>query len=313
MPHWGQVLQEIQAVHATKDPAPMDTVRRKYLALLAQKRGRNVIAYYSGWLQNPGPRYAYQASINDADMNAFMAVMQGLDRKKGLDILLHTPGGGMSATESLINYLHKMFDGNIEAFVPQIAMSAGTMIACCCKKIHMGKQSSIGPIDPQINGVPAYGVIKEFKDALVRIKKDSAAIPLWQVIIGKYHPTLLGECRNAINLAREIVRKRLEEVMFFDEPRSAAARKAKKIVNCLNEHNKSNKVHDRHIDMTKAAGFGLKIEPLEQDNELQDLVLTVHHCYIHAFSSSIALKITENHRGTALINSASPLPLPRNA
>lgn len=299
MPHWGDVLKEIQATQIAKDPSPLDSVRRKYLAKLAEKRGRNVIAYYSGWLQKPG---AHQTAINDDDMNAFMAVMHGLDRTKGLDLLLHTPGGGMAATESLINYLHKMFNGDIEAFVPQIAMSAGTMIACSCKKIHMGKQSSIGPIDPQINGVPAHGVIKEFEDAIAWIKKDPAAISLWQVIIGKYHPTLLGECRNAIKLANEIVRDRLEKVMFSDTPKSsAAAYKAKKIVNYLNEHNKGNKVHDRHIDMDKAIHFGLKIEPLETDNDLQDLVLTVHHCYIHTFSNSACLKITENHRGAALI------------
>ncbi len=309
MPHWGQVLTEIQTTQAT-DPSPLDSVRRKYIAKLAEKRGRNIIAYYSGWLQKPGAQHAHQSSINDDDMNAFMAVMHGLDRKKGLDLLLHTPGGGMAATESLINYLHKMFNGDIEAFVPQIAMSAGTMIACSCKKIHMGKQSSIGPIDPQINGVPAHGVIKEFEDALQWIKSDPAAISLWQVIIGKYHPTLLGECRNAIKLANEIVRDRLKNVMFFGMPKSKAASKAKRIVNYLNEHNKSNKVHDRHIDMDKAIRFGLKIEPLENDNELQDLVLTVHHCYIHTFSNSRCLKITENQCGVALMGQAPSPPAP---
>jgi hypothetical protein len=46
MPNWGQVLKEIAAT-----TQPLDAVRRRYLASLAEKRGRNVIAYYSGWLQ----------------------------------------------------------------------------------------------------------------------------------------------------------------------------------------------------------------------------------------------------------------------
>jgi hypothetical protein len=45
----------------------------------------------------------------------------------------------------------------------------------------------------------------------------------------------------------------------------------------------------------------LKIEKLEDDKKLQDLVLTVHHAYMHTFSMSPAVKITENHLGTATV------------
>ena len=36
--------------------------------------------------------------VNDADKNGFMTAVHGLDRSKGLDLLLHTPGGGTAAT-----------------------------------------------------------------------------------------------------------------------------------------------------------------------------------------------------------------------
>ena len=36
-----------------------------------------------------------------------------------------------------------------------MAMSGGTMIACSCKEILMGKHSSLGPVDPQIMGIAA--------------------------------------------------------------------------------------------------------------------------------------------------------------
>lgn len=82
----------------------------------------------------------------------------------------------------------------------------------------MGKQSNLGPIDPQFGGIPAHGVLKEFEQALKEIKADPASIPLWQTIIGKYHPTFLGECRNAILLAGEVVKKQLQRVMFAGDP-----------------------------------------------------------------------------------------------
>lgn len=293
MPNWGQVLKEMAAT-----TQPLDAVRRRYLASLAEKRGRNVIAYYSGWLQKPG---LYQTSINDDDKNGFMAVIHGLDREKGLDLILHTPGGDMAATESLIDYLHRMFNGDVVAVIPQIAMSAGTMIACSCRKIIMGKQSNIGPIDPQLNGVPAYGVIKEFEDAIEEIQKNPSALPVWQMIIGKYHPTFLGECRKAINLSNEIVRTRLETVMFAGDV--SASNKAQRVVDFLNEH-ENTKIHARHIDIEKAVTCGLKIKRLEDDNDLQDAVLTVHHCYMHTFANSQAIKITENQKGNAVVNVA---------
>lgn len=85
-----------------------------------------------------------------------------------------------------------MFDDNIRAVVPQLAMSAGTVIACSCREILMGKQSNLGPIDPQVRGVPAYGVIREFERAVKEIKKDAASAAVWQVIIGKFQTISFG-------------------------------------------------------------------------------------------------------------------------
>ena len=120
-----------------------------------------------------------------------MSVIHKLDRSKGLDLILHTPGGEVAATESLVDYLKQMFNSDFEVFVPQIAMSAGTMIACASKCIHMGKQSNLGPIDPQIGGLPASAILDEFDKAAQEIKEQPEKIPLWQIIINKYHPSLI--------------------------------------------------------------------------------------------------------------------------
>lgn len=105
-------------------------------------------------------------------MNGFMMAVHKLERSKGLDLVLHTPGGSIASTESIVRYLHLMFDHDIRVIVPQIAMSAGTMIACSSREIILGKQSSLGPIDPQMRGIPAQGVISEFKKALDDYKQD---------------------------------------------------------------------------------------------------------------------------------------------
>jgi membrane-bound ClpP family serine protease len=146
-----------------------------------------------------------------------MTVIHELDRSKGLDLILHTPGGETAATESIVDYLHSMFGTDIRAIIPQLAMSAGTMIACACREIVMGKQSSLGPIDPQLGGLAAHRVVEEFKRVHQEIKADPSRIPIWQPIIAKYHPTLIGECEKAIDWSNEMVWDWLKRVMFKDD------------------------------------------------------------------------------------------------
>jgi hypothetical protein len=257
-----------------------------------------VIAYYSGWLQKPNMA---GASLTDVDKNGLMNAVHGLDRSKGLDLLLHTPGGDFAATESTVHYLRQMFGTNIRGFIPQLSMSGGTMIACACREVFMGKQSNIGPIDPQFGGIPAHGVIAEFLEAVKAIKDDPTTIPLWQAIIGKYHPTFIGECRNAIDLATTIVTDWLTTGMFAED--SDGAKKASTIIRKLNNH-ADTKMHARHIHAEEAESFGLRIRKLEDDPKLQDTVLTIHHAYMHTFASSQAIKIVENHKGNAIVTIA---------
>lgn len=254
-----------------------------------------MIAYYSGFLQKPGFSIG---QINDDDKNGLMNAVHGLDRSLGLDLILHTPGGDLAAAESIVHYLRQMFGFDIRAIVPQIAMSAGTMISCACKEIVMGKQSNIGPFDPQLGGLPAHGVLEEFEMAIERVKADPQSTPIWQTIISKYHPTFLGECQKAIELADMVVNGWLVTGMFSGE--EDAVTKARNILLALNDHS-GTKTHSRHLHIEDAVGLGLKVVRLEDDAELQDLVLTVHHSYMHTFANTPAGKIIENHVGSVIV------------
>ena len=295
MPDWGQVLEEIQLLQVQGRSDAFDAVRRKYLAQLTELTGRNTIAYYSGFLSKAGIQ---GLEINDEDKNGFMAAIHGLDRGRGLDLLLHTPGGETAATQSIVDYLRRMFGHNIRAIVPQIAMSAGTIVACSCREMVMGSQSNIGPIDPQLRGIPAYGVIEEFKRAFAEIKKDPVKAQLWQVIIAQYRPTFLGQCDNAIKWSNAFVREQLAGVMFAGEADAVA--KARRVVARLTDY-RGNRTHDRHINIDECIAMGLKVSRLEDDPGLQDLVLTVHHCYMHTLANTPSFKIIENHKGAAAV------------
>jgi len=329
MPNWSEVLQQIQqtqiqhqqasAQHQFLAGTAINYVRHEYLRKLHARTDRNVIAYYSGFLS----KSVAGIEINDEDKNGFMMAVHRLDRSKGLDLIIHTPGGNITSTQSIVDYLHKMFRKDrtsvpdIRAIVPQIAMSAGTMLACSCKEIWMGKHSNLGPIDPQINGAPAYGVLSEFGRACKEVKSDPSKIPIWQSIIGQYRPTYLSRCQNAIDLSNAFVKTQLATVMFNGQ--SDAKKKAQKIVKALTHYTK-NKTHDRHAHYDECQAMGLRVKSIENDDEytdekeqkgdFQDLVLTVHHCYMHFLMNTAAYKIIENHLGVGMSKNITSAPNP---
>jgi hypothetical protein len=232
-----------------------------------------------------------------------MMAVHGLSaaqRAEGLDLILHTPGGSIAATESLVDYLRRIFGKNIRAIVPQIAMSAGTMIACSCSQIWMARHSNLGPIDPHLRGIPAYGVLSEFRKASREISKDPSKRLVWQPILQQYPPAFLGQCTNAIAWSNDFVRTQLQTVMFSGLPPADAKSKAAEVVKKLASFPR-NKTHNRHIHYDECLSIGLDVHLIETDQELQDLVLTVHHCFMHTLMNTDAYKIIENDRGVALV------------
>lgn len=302
MPNWAELLVEINGLGS-----PYDILRRKYVKQLADYTGRNVICYYSGWLQKPD--FGQMTAVGDDDKNGLMTTINRLEPEKGLDLILHTPGGDTAATESIVDYLWQKFNGDIRCFVPQMAMSAGTMIACSCKEIWMGKQSSLGPIDPQYGPIPAHGVLEEFQRAYEEITTKPETIPFWQPIIAKYPIAFIGECEKAVKWSATLLQEWLLRNMLASNPNRENI--AIEIVRELIDHSVSF-AHNRHLSNGKCSEIGLVVKELESDQELQDRILTVHHIYCQTLSATAAFKIIENNLGVAYIQQAHQFIVPAN-
>jgi len=293
---WNELLNETKAAGSVHD-----VVRRRYLKQLSAHTKRNTIIYYSGWLQKPHllREPAVALGISDADKNGFMSVVHKLDRDKGLDLILHTPGGDMAATESLVDYLRAMFGNDIRAIIPQLAMSGGTIMALSCNKIIMGKESSIGPIDPQFGPMAANGLLQEFDRIRTEIKADPTTALLWEPILRKINPGFITECENAITWSHEMAERFLKSNMFDGD--KSAKKKIDKIIKHLTDK-KSTKTHGRHIGLDEAKEvFGDHIIELEKDQKFQDLVLTVHHASIITMQATQCYKMIENQTGRAFM------------
>lgn len=291
MAGWDDILKELGEAKSQ-----FDFIRRKYLTKLYGLTDRNVIAYYSSWLTKGG---THNSDINDLDMTGFMNCVKGMDCSKGLDLILHTPGGSPQAAEAIINYIRIKFNNDIRVMVPQLAMSAGTMMACAAKEIIMGKQSSLGPIDPQLNGIPAYNIMMEFEEAKNDLFANPQNAQYWAIKLQQYPAAFLKTAIDAIHLSGMLVEEWLGTCMF-NKNNPSDVHIIKKIVDKLNNHN-DNKNHGRHFNIKFCKDIGLKITSMEDDPELQDAILSVHHSFMLTLNSTDVGKIIENQQEKAFI------------
>lgn len=268
-------------------------VRKKYLGVLVSQRGRNVISYYSGVLHKAG--HTPNSLMNDRDFSMMASVIEQLDRSKGLDLVLHTPGGEIGAVEKVAEFLLKYFNSDIEVFIPEQAMSVGTMLACMARCIHLSEESSLGVIDPIVDGFSAHGVLTEYRQATAEIKSDESKIPVWQAVLGKYPPVLIPRCKDAVLWSRELTEKWLLNGAFAASENREKAAKA--VAERLCDPSAKGG-HTRHIRMEEAVKIGLRITSLENNNELKRLVYQVHHANLHSLRTMPTSKIIENQHGT---------------
>jgi ClpP class serine protease len=85
-----------------------------------------------------------------------------------LDMVLHTPGGLVLASEQIANAL-KRRAGPVRVLVPHYAMSGGTLIALAADEIVMDPGAVLGPVDPQLGSgpgqsYPAASILKALEE-----------------------------------------------------------------------------------------------------------------------------------------------------
>ncbi|HCF26343.1 MAG TPA: hypothetical protein DEV81_03835 [Cyanobacteria bacterium UBA11049] len=80
-----------------------------------------------------------------------------------IDLILHTPGGLVLATEQIARALIR-HPAKVTVYVPHYAMSGGTMLALAADEIVMDANAVLGPVDPQLGNFPAASIIKVVED-----------------------------------------------------------------------------------------------------------------------------------------------------
>jgi ClpP class serine protease len=120
-----------------------------------------------------GVPIASYISIDDSE--AVLRAIRLTPDDQPIDLILHTPGGLVLASEQIARALidHR---GKVTVFVPHYAMSGGTMIALAADEIVMDPHAVLGPVDPQIGGAPAASIIKAVEQKPVERVSDATLV-----------------------------------------------------------------------------------------------------------------------------------------
>lgn len=295
MPTWSELQDELSRVAAPKRGKFIANKAKTSVARIASLYDRNVLFYASAFLQKPQVPRLY-TSINMEDLNGFMTGIHGHKADKGLLLILHTPGGLAEAAQTIVEYLRSKFSW-IDVLVPTYAMSAGTMIALGCDRIIMGRQSQLGPTDPQLivgnRSFSAHSIVEQFEEAKQDIISNTALAHAWASVLQSFGPALLQEARKSIEYGQSIVEGWLQQYMLANSPDSGelAAQVAKYFGS--NAHGS----HGRRIGRDDARQHHLAVLDLEDNQELQDEVLTLYHLSTIAFENGPAVKSVLSSNG----------------
>ena len=97
--------------------------------------------------------------INIEDSEQILRAIRLTPPEVPIDLILHTPGGLVLATEQIARALIR-HSAKVTVFVPHYAMSGGTMLAMAADEIVMDENAVLGPVDPQLGNVAAASVLK---------------------------------------------------------------------------------------------------------------------------------------------------------
>ena len=295
MPSWFDLQHELESIDPAQRGDFLAEKSRESIAHIAQRYDRNVLYYASSFLQKPHFPGLFTA-INMEDINGFMTGVHGHDFSKDLLLILHTPGGLAEAAQTVVDYLRSKFSA-IDVLVPTYAMSAGTMIALGCDRIVMGRQSQLGPTDPQLivedRAFSAHSIVEQFEEAKAQISGNPILAHAWAPVLRSFGPALLQEARKSISYGQTLVKDWLQRYMLSETPRPAA------LAHTVAEHFGGNQhgSHGRRIDRNEARQQQLEIINLEDDQALQEEVLTLYHLSTIAFEMGPAAKSVVSSNG----------------
>jgi hypothetical protein len=285
---WYNFISELRKA---VDPEPVDLnlLRREVYSEIEELRQRPLFAYAVRFVDGAqGP-----ISIDLGDVDGFTDLIDAVDpRANSVDVLIHSPGGSPEATERIVSLLRARFNDGVHFLVPHSAYSAATMMVLSGNEVILHPSATLGPIDPQVNGIPARSIRRGF-DKIRDLLKDEGpeALPAYLPLIEKHSIEILEICEDSLKLSKELVTEWLTRYMFSGTESQETIRHAVDFFSDYDEH----KTHSRPLMFEKLQKLNLKISIA--DTPLRELMREAYILLNGFFTVTPFVKVFENSQG----------------
>jgi hypothetical protein len=233
------------------------------------------------------------AYISDDDLTGF-GDMASVAPGHAVDVFLASNGGSPEATERIVRLLRGRFP-SLRFIIASNAYSAATMMAFSGDEIIMDALGTLGPIDPQINGIPARAILRAFEEVEKRLKAEGpSALTAYMPLLEKYDLHTLEICKSAQRLSNELAQRWLSE---YSLKRGMEDEKVETLVDFFGNYDE-HKSHGRSIGREKARELGLPVTFTEHIPGLFDLIRSLRNQYELFLDKTTFFKLFEDARGT---------------
>jgi hypothetical protein len=250
---------------------------------------------------------------------------------KKLDFYIETPGGRGEAAEEIARFIRERFD-DIDFVISGEAKSAGTVLALSGDNIWMTESGSLGPIDAQVKigrtQTSAHDYIEWVDEKREEANRIGKLNPFDAVVTAQISPGELKHVFYAQKFSEDLVKEWLPKYKFKNwvttETRGITVtpgmrqEAADAVVKELLNHSRW-RSHGRSLKIADLNGIGLKIERLDENSILAEIVYKIQTVIRLIFLNTNIYKIfaTDSEK---IIRQAVPTggapklpPLPGNA
>jgi hypothetical protein len=259
----GNVLSERNQDHRT---------RKAIFGELEAELGRPIVALFTS--------FSFPVILEDGDVDIIAGVLQSLDLRNGLALMISSPGGDGLAAERMINVC-RSFSGTGEywVLVPGKAKSAATMVCFGASKILMGPTSELGPVDPQMavtqegntRWFSAYNAIQAYNELFQQAVQTKGNLEPYLQQLSRFDATEIKELQASLDLSEDISISALASGTMKGQSQVDIKKRIKAFLTP-----ETKKTHGRPIYGTEAQECGLPIDILDPGGRLWSLVYELY-------------------------------------
>jgi ATP-dependent protease ClpP protease subunit len=221
----------------------------------------------------------------------------------GLDLMVHSPGGMPDAAGDIIRVCRTYFK-SFRVIIPNMAMSAATVLAMGSDEILMSPTSKLGPIDPQMVFQTKEGAFmraaKSFIDAFSSLVNEANALAgAGQPIAGHLHlltkqdPSWIIECIRARSATTALAQRVLKTGMLREKDMSSIEAVVASFFGRGDAES-----HGSRISASEAIEMGLPINQMDHTSKIWNLVWEIYvRCDHYTRQKSLAKYICADTGG----------------